>query len=116
MRPTRDLLAGDARPLLSCECVECDSHRGERDALRARIAELEHEDQIKTDADAACAMAATAEIDRLRAYVRYLLAQGDAMAGKRDALWEEVEYLREQGRRDKANIAALTAALRRAAD
>jgi hypothetical protein len=29
-----------ARPLLSCECVECDSHRGERDALCARIAAL----------------------------------------------------------------------------
>jgi hypothetical protein len=32
-----------ARPLLSCECVECESHRGARDALLARVAVLEQD-------------------------------------------------------------------------
>jgi phage I-like protein len=144
MRP--GVVMDAARPLLSCECVECDRHRGERDALHARVAEveadalkaitrqialvkerdglrlrvaeLEYEDQIKTDADALCARAAEAEIDRLRARVAaleaqrvFLMAQGDAMAQKRDALWDEVEHLREQNLRAKATIATLTAAL-----
>jgi hypothetical protein len=44
------------------------------DALQTRVAELEHEDQIKTDADVACAVAAEAEIDRLQARVAALQA------------------------------------------
>jgi hypothetical protein len=91
-----------SRPLLSCECVECPSHRAERERLEARVAELEldlfaardavltegqvrialethvaeleEEDRVKTNADEACAQAAEAEIARLEARVAALTA------------------------------------------
>jgi hypothetical protein len=50
------------------------NHRDCVEAIQARVRELEHEDQIKTDADAACAMAAEAEIDRLRTRLAALTA------------------------------------------
>jgi hypothetical protein len=73
------------RPLLSCECVVCESHWAE-------LAALEEEDRIKTEADEACAQAAEAEIARLQARVAALKREQDTL---------------------QARVAALTAALRR---
>jgi hypothetical protein len=54
--------------------------------LKARVAELEAEDRLKTEADLACAHAAEAEIARLEARVAALTAALRALLNAADAL------------------------------
>jgi hypothetical protein len=82
------------------------THVEEIERLEARVAELEEEDRVKTNADEACAHAAEAKIARLEARIAALEAERDQL-GVEMLKWSQTA----QGLR--VRVVALTAALRR---
>jgi hypothetical protein len=76
----------EARPLLSCECVECESHRGERAALQDRVLALEADKDV-------------------------LMEQGESIARERDDRDFRIATAEMEIDRLQARVTALTAAL-----